>query len=126
MGIELIAMALEPYISKFKATPAHCFHPPPFDQPLRIRIEGPTIGVERLLPGVSWHTDTQYLEFPQPAAGPELANLAFRVIYRREPEPEDVVIRNEYLGWVVEQPSTWANLICLSVPRLLPTSYVNK
>lgn len=44
--------------------------------------------------------------FPQPA-GPELARLAYREIYGQDVRPEvagDVVVRDEYLGWVIEKP----------------------
>jgi hypothetical protein len=43
------------------------------------------------------------LVFPQPAA-PELAKLTYRSIYGQDVRPEvigDVIVRDEYLGWVM-------------------------
>lgn len=60
------------------------------------------VAIERLLPGISWQTDVRSLRFPQ-RAGPELARLAYRKIYGRDARPElehDIVVRDEYLGWV--------------------------
>lgn len=96
-------MALDLYIPECTAKPAHPLHPPPFKKALRIQIEGPTLSIERLFPLVSWPTDPQNLVFPQPA-GLKLAKLAFQVIYGNQPEAEDLVIRDECLGWVQERP----------------------
>ncbi|KAK4104119.1 hypothetical protein N658DRAFT_243404 [Parathielavia hyrcaniae] len=85
-------------------TPAHPLHPPPLEKPLRIQIEGPVVAIRMLLPGISWHTDPLSLVIPQ-RAGPELAKLAYRVIYGRHVRPEfanDQVVRDEYLGWVTD------------------------
>lgn len=96
-------MALELYIPPCVKTPAHPLHPPPSEQPLRIQIEGPLVSIQKLLPGLSWHTDVTSSVFPQPA-GLELAKVAYRKIYEREVRPEtagDMVVRDEYLGWVM-------------------------
>lgn len=85
--------------------PAHPLHPPPSDKPLRLQIEGPLVAVQKLLPSATWRTDPLALEFPQPAAQ-ELANLAYRAIYGRDARPEvvgDAIVRDEYLGWVMEE-----------------------
>ncbi len=85
-------------------TPPHRFHLPSSSQPLRIQIEGPLIALQRLLPRVSWHTADHSPTFPLPG-GPELAKLAFQTIYCREVQPdvpEDMIVRDEYTGWLVE------------------------
>ncbi|KAK3294856.1 uncharacterized protein B0H64DRAFT_401747 [Chaetomium fimeti] len=97
-------MNFELHIPACICVPAHPLHPPPLEKPLRIQIEGPIVAIQKLLPCISWHTDALSLEFPQPA-GPELAKLAYQVIYGRHPRPEcadDLVVRDEYLGWVTD------------------------
>ncbi|KAI0896288.1 hypothetical protein F4806DRAFT_57277 [Annulohypoxylon nitens] len=99
-------MALKLHIPPCISTPTHPHHPPPPEKPLRIQIEGPLVSIQKLLPGVQWHTDVMSLVFPQPA-GSELAKLAYLEIYGRESSPEivgDIVVRDEYLGWIVEKP----------------------
>ncbi|KAK8048273.1 hypothetical protein PG994_010003 [Apiospora phragmitis] len=97
-------MALKLHIPDCIQIPAHRLHLPEPSQPLRIQIEGPTLAIERLLPTISWQTDPTHLHFPQPA-GPALARLAFKAIYKMEPKAgDDMVVRDEYLGWIVEQP----------------------
>ncbi|TPX14883.1 uncharacterized protein E0L32_004992 [Thyridium curvatum] len=96
-------MALQLYIPNCISKPAHHLHFPPLKKPLRIQIEGPTVAIERILPDTSWPTSTQVNVFPQPA-GLQLANLAFHVIYGKQPEVDDLVIRDEYLGWIQQQP----------------------
>jgi hypothetical protein len=94
-------MAFELHIPPCIATPAHPLHSPPPEQPLRIQIEGPLVSIQKLLPDIPWRTEVAPV-FPQPA-GPELAKLAYRKIYGREIRPEvvgDMVVRDEYLGWV--------------------------
>ncbi|RYP57951.1 hypothetical protein DL769_009186 [Monosporascus sp. CRB-8-3] len=96
-------MALELHIPPCVSTPAHPLHPAPPEQPLRIHIEGPLVSIQKLLPGITWHTDVTPLVFPQPA-GLELARLTYQKIYRRDVRPEiagDMVVRDEYLGWVM-------------------------
>lgn len=99
--------ALPLYIPPCLATPPHCFHPPQLEKPLRIQIEGPLLALQKLLPQVSWHIPTRYYDrpdFPLPG-GPELAKLAFRKIYGRDARPDiagDMVVRDEYLGWLGE------------------------
>jgi hypothetical protein len=99
-----VNMAYELHIPSCICTPAHPFHPPPLEKPLRIQIEGTLVAIEKLLPGISWHTDPLSLVFPQ-RAGPELARLAYRMLYGRHVRPElvnDLVARDEYLGWVTD------------------------
>lgn len=99
-----MAMGLELHIPPCVCDPAHPLHPPPLEKPLRIQIEGPLVAIERLLPSISWHTDPLNLVFPQPASH-GLANLAYRALFGRDARPEvtdDVVVRNEYLGWVTD------------------------
>ncbi|KAH6628870.1 hypothetical protein F5144DRAFT_594780 [Chaetomium tenue] len=100
-------------------TPAHPLHPPPLEKPLRIQIEGPIVAIQKLLPDISWRTDPLSLVFPQ-SAGPELAKLAYWAIYGRQARPElanDLVVRDEYLGWVTDVipfkcvPLTGCNLL---------------
>ncbi|KAG8670690.1 hypothetical protein FPOAC1_010123 [Fusarium poae] len=90
--------------------PAHPRHPPPIDQPLRIQIEGPLNSINKLLPGVDWQLEGGVFRPPLQAAGPELARVTFRTIYRHDVRPEvdgDMVVRDEYLGWVQEDPNPW-------------------
>lgn len=98
-------MPLQLYIPPCLRDPAHHLHLPELGQPLRIQIEGPVVAIERLFPTITWHTNPTRLEFPQPAAQ-ELANLAYRTIYGKEPRLGDAVVKDEYLGWVVENPMT--------------------
>jgi hypothetical protein len=79
--------------------PAHPIHPPPFDKPLRIQIEG------HLVLSIPCYVDSYTPDFPQPAAH-ELARLTYRVIYGQDGCPEvigDVVVRDEYLSWVMSE-----------------------
>jgi hypothetical protein len=97
----LTSMAFKLHIPPCISNPAHPLHPPPLEKPLRIQIEGPVVAIQRLLPEISWHTNPLSLEFPQPA-GPEIAKLAYRILYGRDVRPElanDIVVRDEYLGW---------------------------
>ncbi|KAK3933461.1 hypothetical protein QBC46DRAFT_368733 [Diplogelasinospora grovesii] len=94
-------MALPLHIPYCIHTPAHPFHLPPLDKPVRIQIEGPLVSIQRLLPEVPWHVDVCEPIFPQPA-GPELAKLACRAIYGQDVRPHvenDLIVRDEYLGW---------------------------
>lgn len=95
-------MGLQLHIPPCISDPAHPLHPPPLEKPLRIQIEGPLVAIQKLLPSITWHTDPLALVFPQPA-GPELAELAYRALFGREVRPDvanDLVVRDEYLGWV--------------------------
>ncbi|TWU70405.1 hypothetical protein ED733_000140 [Metarhizium rileyi] len=98
-------MALELYIPPCIKNPVHPHHPPPAEKPLRIQIEGPLVSIQKLVPKAKWHTDVFNHTFPQPA-GPLLARLVFEKIFGRQAQPEkivgDLVIRDEYLGWVME------------------------
>ncbi|KAK0624758.1 hypothetical protein B0T17DRAFT_252001 [Bombardia bombarda] len=96
-------MALELHIPPCIRASAHPLHPPPPEQPLRIQIEGPLVSIQKLLPEIPWNTSVASLMFPQPA-GSELARLAYQKLYGREVRPEvsgDMVVRDEYLGWVM-------------------------
>lgn len=132
VGSHDIDMAFELHIPPCIHTPAHSLHPPLLEKPLRIQIEGPIVAIQKLLPGISWYTDPLSLKFPQPA-GPELAKLAYRVIYGRHTRPEfanDLVVRDEYWGWVtnvipfrcVLPFSTGCNPICRGIATALLTS----
>jgi hypothetical protein len=97
-------MAFELHIPPCINIPAHPLHPPPLEKPLRIQIDGPVVDIQKLLPEVSWHTNPLSLVFPQPA-GPEIARLAYQKIYGRDVRPavaNDMVVRDEYLGWVTD------------------------
>ncbi|KAH8593163.1 hypothetical protein B0O99DRAFT_628272, partial [Bisporella sp. PMI_857] len=100
-------MALELYIPPCISTSGNPLHPPPLEQPLRIQIEGLLVSIQKLPPEVLWRTDVSSPVFPQPAgpqpAGPELARLAYQKIYGHEVRPDvagDMIVRDEYLGWV--------------------------
>jgi hypothetical protein len=98
-------MALPLYIPHCIHTPASQYHLPPADQPLRIQIEGPLIAIRRLLPHIPWRLDLADRTIPQPA-GPELARLTYQKLYGRDVCPEvpgDLVVRDEYLGWMPEK-----------------------
>lgn len=69
---------------------------------MRVQIDGPLVSIQKLLPDVPWHVDVCKPIFPQPA-GPELARVAYRAIYGQDVRPQiadDLVVRDEYLGWV--------------------------
>jgi hypothetical protein len=94
--------ALPLYIPPCVTKPSHPFHPPPSEQSLRIHIEGPLLALQKLLPEVSWHLTNYSPEFPMPG-GPKLAELAFQQIYHRKVRHDvaaDMVIKDEYKGWV--------------------------
>lgn len=98
-------MALPLYIPPCIHTPADQHHLPPHEKPLRIQIEGPLSAIQRLLPDVSWNLGFPGRKFPQPA-GPELARLAYQTIYGQDyspQDPNDLVVRDEYLGWMPEK-----------------------
>ncbi|KAI1742672.1 hypothetical protein F4680DRAFT_23741 [Xylaria scruposa] len=97
-------MALELHIPPCIHSPAHAFHLPPLDQPLRIQIEGPLTAIQRLVPDASWHVDVMAQVFPMPGAK-SLAELTYRALYGADVRSEvarDMVIRDQYLGWVRE------------------------
>lgn len=95
-------MALKLHIPPCICTPAHPFHLPPWEKPLRIQIGGSPASIEQLLPDVPLiigRPDT--MVFPQ-SVGPELAKLTYQALYGRaasDQVPGDFVIRDEYLGW---------------------------
>ncbi|KAI0009104.1 hypothetical protein F4779DRAFT_402664 [Xylariaceae sp. FL0662B] len=92
-------MAYELHIPTCICDPAHPNHPPPKDKPLRIQIEGPLVAIQRLLSESTWNMDFMTTKFPQTAA-PHLARLTHQVLYRENVSVDDVVVRDEYLGWV--------------------------
>lgn len=97
-------MALELYIPSCIKAPAHHHHPPPVEQPLRIQIEGPLVSIQKLVPEAQWHINIFNQTYPQPA-GLLLAKIAFEKIYGRQARPEisgDLIVRDQYLGWVME------------------------
>lgn len=97
-------MAFKLHVPRCISNPAHPLHPPPLEQPLRIQIEGPIVAIQKLLPEISWDTSPSSVTFPQPA-GPEIAKLAYQILYGRDVRPElvgDIVVRDEYLGWVTD------------------------
>ncbi|CAG8227556.1 unnamed protein product [Penicillium salamii] len=107
-----------------RVTP-HRFHFPSAEQPLRIQIEGPLLALQRLLPGVSWHVPQS---FPLPG-GPKLAALAFQAIYGRNVRPNvagDMVVRDEYKGWLVEaRPKEMIDYYGVTFDHLVPTDDTN-
>ncbi|KAG8169257.1 hypothetical protein KVR01_000002 [Diaporthe batatas] len=107
--------------------PAHPYHPPPLDKPLRIQIDGPLVAIEKLLPSASWHTNPLALVFPQPAA-PDLAKLAYRAIYGHDVRPDvigDAIVRDEYLGWVNEKPLNKIDFYGVTFDHLVPADDVD-
>lgn len=98
-------MALPLHIPPCIHSPASQYHFPPSDKPLRIQIEGPSTTIERLLPQIPWNLSHHDRSFPQPA-GHELARLAYQAIYRRDIRPDvpgDLVVQDEYLGWIPDR-----------------------
>ncbi|KFY58769.1 hypothetical protein V496_05972 [Pseudogymnoascus sp. VKM F-4515 (FW-2607)] len=96
--------ALLLHIPQCLTDPPHVLHLPSPETPLRVQIEGPLLALQKLLPEVSWHIPNHFPEFPL-VGGPELARLAFRAIYQRDVRPGvagDMVVRDEYTGWLVE------------------------
>ncbi|CAH0025658.1 unnamed protein product [Clonostachys rhizophaga] len=62
---------------------------------------------------LQWHIDIFNQVFPQPA-GPLLAKLAFQKLYKRQARPEEtdnLVVRDEYLGWVMEGKSAITKML---------------
>jgi hypothetical protein len=99
-------MALPLYIPPCIHPLPHPSHPPPLSKSIRIQIDGPLVAIQKLLPEAVWYTELLTLKFPQPA-GVELAKLAYQAIYECIPRPEvngDLVIRDEYLGWLMDPP----------------------
>ncbi|KAJ6013581.1 hypothetical protein N7540_008172 [Penicillium herquei] len=105
-----MALPLNLFIPPCIHTPATQQHNPPPDQPLRISIEGPIVAIKRLFPHVTWNLEEarnfETREFPQ-RAGPELARLAFQALYGRDARSDvvdDLVVRDEILGWIDKKP----------------------
>lgn len=93
---------LELHIPPCILNPPHEHHLPPLDKSLRICIEGPLVVIKNLLPDSGWEYKTHFSEFPQPG-GRDLAELAYKVVYGKEPiDTNDLVIRDEYPGVIAE------------------------
>lgn len=97
-------MALKLYIPPCIHNPAHALHPPPLDRALRVQIEGPLVSIQKLVPDCSWHFTAGSQAFPQPG-GEVLAKLTYQALYGtdiRQGVAGDMIVRDEYLGWVME------------------------
>jgi hypothetical protein len=97
-------VAFKLHIAPCIRTPTSYHHSLPPEKPLRIQIESQLVSIQKLLPEILWHTNPLCLEFSQPV-DPELARLAYQALYGRDVCPEiarDMVVRDEYLGWVTE------------------------
>jgi len=92
-------MALELHIPPCIHKSRHRLHPPPFNTPLRVRIQGPLETIQKLLPNVSWYP---IRPFPQPG-GLKLANLAHQNLYGRKGDGAALAVRDEYLAWVIKE-----------------------
>ncbi|KAH7303038.1 hypothetical protein B0I35DRAFT_447396 [Stachybotrys elegans] len=120
-------MALQLYIPPCLHVPANPRHPPLVDKPLRIQIEGPLVSIKKLVPEAQWNIDLFKQTFPQPA-GPLLANLTFQKLYGRQAQLEensgDLVVRDEYLGWVMEnnRPLNKIDYYGVTFDHLVPPS----
>ncbi|KZL75690.1 arginine deiminase type-3 [Colletotrichum tofieldiae] len=121
-------MALELHMPPCIRTPTCDLHPPSFERPLRIQIEGPLVSIQKLFPAISWHTDVQPVLYPQPA-GPKLAALTYKHLYGREARADDfgdMVVRDEYLGWVMdERPITRIDYYGVTFDHLVPVNDPN-
>jgi hypothetical protein len=93
-------MALDLYVPPCVHEPPHHLHPPPADRPLRIRIQGPLVTIQKLLPHISWHP---LVLFPQPG-GLQLAKITHQALYGQSARADNdaVVVRDEYLAWCLE------------------------
>jgi len=108
-----LLMALKLYIPPCIHNPAHALHPPPLDRPLRVQIEGPLVSIQKLVPDYSWHFKAGSQDFPQPG-GEALAKLTFQALYRIDIRQDvDMIVRDEYLGWVMEGkiPKKWVFML---------------
>lgn len=90
--------SLDLYIPPCIHSPPHRFHPPPVDQPLRIRIQGPLETIRKALPDEVWHPPKP---FPQPG-GLQLARLTYQSLFGSVGNNTALKIRDEYLAWVIE------------------------
>jgi len=97
--------ALPLYIPPCLTNPPHRFHLPSLEQPLRVQIDGPLLALQKLLPEVSWHVSDHSCEFLLPA-GLKLAKLAFLKLYNQSDVAGDIVVRDEYRGWLTEARPT--------------------
>ncbi|KAI0847684.1 hypothetical protein F5Y00DRAFT_114173 [Daldinia vernicosa] len=116
-------MALDLHIPVCIRNPTHPLHLPSLEQPLRIQIEGPLISIQKLFPDIPWRTNVMSLEFPQPA-GPALARLTYQKIYGQDVRhgvAGDMVVRDEYLGWVMPKPLRHIDYYGVTFDHLVPT-----
>lgn len=110
-------MALKLTIPPCIHDPAHAFHPPPVDRPLRVQIEGDLKCFQKLVPDCPWRLDINYRVLPrrQPAAE-ALARLTYQALYNTDPrEPGqgaaggggggDMVVRHDFLSWRKKWPN---------------------
>lgn len=100
------AMAYKLHIPDCILEPHHPFHFPTPNKPLRIRIQGPLISIQRLIPKAQWQWFLNWTEPPQVPA-PDFAGFTHRTIYGCDPQPgvpDDLVIRHEYCGWISNPP----------------------
>jgi hypothetical protein len=74
-------------------SPPQSHHPPPRDKPLRVRVQGPLVTIQKLLPDTPWHPIGT---FPQPG-GIQLANLTQKHLYGGG-ELRAAAVRDEYLA----------------------------
>lgn len=79
-------LALPLHIPPCHQSPPHLLHLPSPDHPLQVQVEGHLIAIQKLLPTTSWYTADHNPMLPMPG-GPELAKLAFQIIYHREVQP---------------------------------------
>ncbi|KAJ6016231.1 hypothetical protein N7540_010822 [Penicillium herquei] len=103
MGLPLFISPCLCHKSRQKPRHTALQHHPPPDLPVRIHVGGPAIAIERLFPHI-WNLEHGKRTFSQ-QAGPKLARLTFQTLYERDVCPDvadDMVIRDEYLGWMKE------------------------
>ncbi|KAK6538612.1 hypothetical protein TWF694_010190 [Orbilia ellipsospora] len=98
-----MASGHELYIGPCIHDPPHPLHLPTLDRPLRIHIEGPLVSIQKLLPEAEWPKRGLFgLKFPQPG-GIELAKLVHQKLYGECPRDDEIVLGDEYLGWIVDR-----------------------
>ncbi|KAF2736380.1 hypothetical protein EJ04DRAFT_533635 [Polyplosphaeria fusca] len=92
-------MALKLFMSPCTHKRPYHLHPPPFEKPLRIQIQGPLESIQKLLPDVPWQPIGP---FPQPG-GRGLACLVHQALYGEDKFSEgDLPVRDEYLAWAMD------------------------
>ncbi|EGX91785.1 hypothetical protein CCM_05942 [Cordyceps militaris CM01] len=76
----------------------------------------PTLSIERLLPDSRWDTNPTRLAFRQ-----KLAALTYWALYPDKATVPTLVVRDEYLGWVVEEPLCRIDYYGVTFDYLVPT-----